>query len=300
MKKQLQKKLSTFIVITMLFSASANAQIVYTDLIPNKVLSCSFNNPCSPDYSLDLNNDGMSDFVLSSRKRFVGCGACASTVYVMANGDSAVIIPTAVSWISDQVGGYPINTVIDSSLGWTNAIHTLATKRAACESCSPSPGNHLVQSPSSGPWANVSGKFVALKIQVGTNFYYGWVRLSLTIASNTVSLTILDYAYNSISGQPILAGQATTTGISSLSLGEESGVTLFPNPANNHLTIDLGTYNKEVQATITDITGKVIYKTAAFSTQNIEVNTEDFPTGIYVVQILSTDFIATKKLVIEK
>jgi hypothetical protein len=241
----------------------------------------------------------MSDFVLSARKRFVGCGQCAQTVYVMANGDSAVIIPTAVSWISDQVGGYPINTLIDSSLGWTNAIHTLVTKRATCESCSPSAGNHLVQSNATGPWLNTSGKYVALKIQVGTNFYYGWVRLGVSIGPSTISMTIMDYAYNSLSGQPILAGQTTVaTGISENSFA--SSINLFPNPANNHLTIALGSNNKKVDVTISDITGKLIYSSTASDTQKIEVNTNDFAEGIYVVQIQSADFIATKKLVIEK
>ncbi len=35
MKKQLQKKLSSFIVTAMMFSVSANAQIIYTDVIPD-------------------------------------------------------------------------------------------------------------------------------------------------------------------------------------------------------------------------------------------------------------------------
>jgi hypothetical protein len=109
----------------------------------------------------------------------------------------------------------------------------------------------------------------------------------------------MDYAYNSLSGQPILAGQTTVaTGISENSFA--SSINLFPNPANNHLTIALGSNNKKVDVTISDITGKLIYSSTASDTQKIEVNTNDFAEGIYVVQIQSADFIATKKLVIEK
>ncbi|MBL7831395.1 MAG: T9SS type A sorting domain-containing protein [Saprospiraceae bacterium] len=57
---------------------------------------------------------------------------------------------------------------------------------------------------------------------------------------------------------------------------------------------------EKVEITITDITGKIIYKTTATDTQNLEVNTADFGAGIYVVQVQGADFIATKKLFIEK
>lgn len=302
MKKLLQKKLSSFIIPiisgAMLFSARANAQIIYTDVNPNMVLSCTFQTNCSPDYSLDLNNDGINDFVLSARKKYVSCGACGSLILVMANGDSAVVISTASSWIANTAGGYALNALIDSSLGWTNSLTTLAAQEVNCVSCAPSPGSHLVHSPASGPWLNVYGKYLALKIQVGTNFYYGWVRLAVSMGSNTISFTIMDYAYNSISGQPILAGDKGTTAINDDSFA--STISLFPNPATNHLTIDLGSSNKKAEVTITDITGKVIYKTATRDSQELEVNTKDFAAGIYVVQIQSEDFIATKKLVVEK
>ena len=299
MKKQLLKKFYAFIVTTIMFSVSANAQIIYTDVNPNIVRSCAFSGACSGDYSLDLNNDGINDFVLSPRKKFVGCGVCGGQlVYAMANGDSAVISSTSNSWIADATGGYALNTLIDSSLGWTNAIHTLVTKRVDCVSCSPSSGTHLVHSPASGPWLNIYGKYLGLKIQVGTNFYYGWIKLGVGIGSNTVSITIMEYAYNSIANQPILAGQTIVTGVIENSFA--SSINLFPNPAENHLTIALGSNNQKVEVTITDITGKIIYSTKASETQKIEVNTQDFAEGVYVVQVQTADFTVTKKLVVEK
>ena len=39
MKKQLLKNISAFIVTAMLFSASANAQIVYTDVNPDVTIN---------------------------------------------------------------------------------------------------------------------------------------------------------------------------------------------------------------------------------------------------------------------
>ena len=113
----------------------------------------------------------------------------------------------------------------------------------------------------------------------------------------------MEYAYNTIANQPILAGQTTTTGIIESSFA--SSINLFPNPATNHVTIDLPNAKEKVEITITDIAGKIIYSTTAidfdsYREQKLEVSTEDFAAGIYVVQIQSAGFIATKKLVVEK
>ncbi|MBL0343328.1 MAG: T9SS type A sorting domain-containing protein [Bacteroidetes bacterium] len=89
-----------------------------------------------------------------------------------------------------------------------------------------------------------------------------------------------------------------STGINELNKNEE--ITIFPNPANNHFTVSLGSTNKKVEVTIADNTGKVFYNTIATETQHIEVITQDFGAGIYIVQIQTADFIATKKTSEEK
>ena len=72
MKKQLLKKYYAFIIpiaIGMMFSSAVtNAQVVYTDMNPDILLNCSGNNLCSEEYSLDLNDDGISDFILATNK----------------------------------------------------------------------------------------------------------------------------------------------------------------------------------------------------------------------------------------
>ena len=318
MKKQLQKKFYAFIIMMMFSIVTANAQIVYTDVNPDKVLSCNTSGTCSGNYSLDVNNDGINDFILEPREKQFLCSSCwtSSTTGPWGHGghigpapvpppatinyrDSAVISSTSQSWIADTAGGYPLNTLIDSSLGWTNAFHTLASALPYCLACtSPASGSSLVRPPSSGPWLNISGKYLALKIQVGTDFYYGWIKLGVAIGANTVSITIMEYSYNSIPNQPILAGVTSATGIIENSFA--SSINLYPNPATNNLTIELGRNNKKVNVTITDITGKIIYATTANETNKIEVNTNEFAEGVYLVQVRSADFIATEKLIVKK
>jgi hypothetical protein len=299
MKKQLQKKLyaclpvgMVFIVTAMLFSASANAQIVYTDIIPDETL-------LSGNYNLDLNNDGQSDFTFRVWYSFLSCGGVCSI-----RRDTTLIKPTGLSWVSDYTNGQAAklnsgDSINASSPLWTNFQNQLLyNNNADCSVpnfCQPRiPAPHYL--PSRGIWVNVVDKYLALKIQVSGNIYYGWARLD--VGGDGLDITIKDYAYNSIPNQQILAGQTTITGINEISFA--SSISLYPNPATNHLTIALGSNNKKIQVTIADLTGKVIYTTIATDTQKVEVDTKDFAEGIYVVQIQSANFIGTKKLVIGK
>lgn len=77
MKKQLQKKITAFIVTAMMFCASANAQIVYTDVIPDVVRGCNYPSPCGADFLIDLNNDGINDFTFAPRAHGFSCGNCS-------------------------------------------------------------------------------------------------------------------------------------------------------------------------------------------------------------------------------
>ena len=300
MKQQLQKKFYAFIVTAMMFSVSANAQIIYTDVNPDIVLNLVFSSFHSEYDSLDLNNDGINDFILEASKTGT---MCTCTNIHGADNDYATVYSTSLSWIADQAGGYALNSLIDSSLGWTNASHELAHSLHICVACTQG-GNDISYLGTSGNWANVYGKYLPLKIQVATDFYYGWIKLGVAIgggiANSTVSITIMEYAYNSIPNQPILAGQTIATGITENSLA--SSVNLYPNPATNQLTIENGQLKIESVA-IYDLSGRKVYS-ENHQTQNsnseIRIDVSKFPAGVYAVQIKTADFIATKKLIIQK
>jgi hypothetical protein len=280
-----------FFVTAMMFSASANAQIVYTDVNPDTTVTCS-TYPCNKSYNLDLNNDGTVDFTLYS---IFDSLHCTPSIF------SPNVIKQQV-YVTSQSGNGTFSLM--NSAIMMNASDTISSNLGF----SPNPGMlRSVQFDSCGlgsygNWTSTSDHFLGLQMTVGANTYYGWARLNVDVPGSTspVYFTLKDYAYNNVLNQPILAGQTTTTGISPLSFGAGSGVRLFPNPAKDKLTIDLATSINEVEVTIADITGKIIYKTTALNAQKVDVNTQDFAAGIYAVQILTTDFIATRKLVIKK
>jgi hypothetical protein len=298
-KNQLSKKLSAFIVTAMMFSASANAQIVYTDVNPDVTKTCSVSTSigggaCSTMDSIDINNDGVFDLKLELGASRNGFGKIRSG-FVKAS-------PLNGSAIRTDNSGYPLymnlNDVVDSSGSASIASGQILISKYI------NVGTGV--NTTSGNWITTTDGFLGLKIVSVSQSYYCWVRLNVAadigtnISPTSASFTYKDFAYNSIPNQPILAGDTGTGPTGIIEAIASSSINLFPNPATNHLIIALGSNNKKVQVTITDITGKIIYSIIASETQKIEVNTNDFAEGIYVVQIQAADFTVTKKLIVEK
>lgn len=306
MKKQLLKKFYAFIVTALLFTASANAQIVYTDVNPDIIDTCtayySYNYKVD---SIDLNNDGIFDL-----KILVFAAPSGQQSNPPPHLGYARVSPLNGSAIKTDSSGYPLsmnmNDVIDTNGNWmTTADQTLIFR-----------SSHNAGGIVNGNWLSAADMYLGLKIISGIQNNYCWVRLNASVTAAFsfafASLRIKDFAYNSISNQPILAGE-TGTGTTGID-GNSSApfMDLFPNPATNHFTIALGSNNQSVvsklspvEVTIADISGKVIYTAistdpGSYREQNTEVNTQDFAAGIYVVRIQAADLIATKKLVIEK
>ena len=289
MKKQLLKKLSAFIFTAMLFSASANAQIVYTDVTPDQVISAT-TIPSTEDYNIDLNNDGINDYKIScSRSGGICPLAPSSRLYINFISDSALNSNAVVTGTSIT---YPLAMNFNDSISSGLSFSSFGYLRRNT-SGGPCTGTF-------GVWSYSIDRYLGLKLIVGANTYYGWARMQIDVVTGIPSCTIKDYAYNSIPNQPILAGDTGTVPTGIFENSFSSSINLFPNPANNHLTIALGSNNKNVEVAIADITGKIIYTTTANETNKIEVNTGEFAEGIYIVKIQSGEFIATKKLIIKK
>ncbi len=299
MKNQTTKKLFVFmLLVSVMFSLTvAKAQIIYTDVIPDSTMYCNAPTlPCNKTYNLDLNNDANNDFILKSHAwNFMVGGIPYDNGVSVSPLNGNAVKDTLVS--SDTVSiPLQLNAVIDNNLlsqqSWqTSGLNSM--KNTAWNG-----SGHGMGHSSHGLWDNLSDYYLGLRLLQSGQTYYGWIRLRVDVTTGYASIIIRDYAYNSIPNQPILAGQTIATGIIENSFA--SSINLFPNPANNHLTIDLGNNYKKAEVTITDITGKIIYTTLSRNTQNVEVNTQEFATGIYVVQIQSEDLIETKKLILKK
>jgi hypothetical protein len=286
-----------FLIMMMFSFTVANAQIIYTDVNPDSTFVFYTRHPGSvyKNYNLDLNNDGNNDYTLTA-------SASSTNTNPSYNGRRIIASPLNGNAVKDTLVNsdtvsipLQFNALIDINLSLNQSWQTSGWNILKDTTWYSWPGSGVS---GSGLWNNLSDYYLGLRLLQSGQTYYGWVRLRVDVSGGPDSLIIQDYAYNSIPNQPILAGQTTTTGINENSFA--SSINLFPNPANNHVTITLGSSNKKVEVTIADITGKIIYSTTESETQKVEVSTKDFTEGIYVVQSQSAYFIGTKKLVVEK
>jgi hypothetical protein len=183
------------VVISLLVSPKpSEARIVYT---PTHV---NINSP----YSLDLNHDGITDFTLGQihSRKFSGCfGYDVSDELAdgVAKGNGVVASPYGFAAALNrgvEIGAGQRFTpyapeMVYVAQNWTHVL--------LC---------HIVQI-LVGPWANVSNLYLGLEFQINGKIHYGWARLSVQVGYVYINATLTGYAYETIAGKSIIAGQTT-------------------------------------------------------------------------------------------
>jgi len=203
MKSSLKKIFLAFSVIY--FCMTANAQIIYTDINPDTTISAGHS------YNLDLNNDGITDFIISDSSWNVTFSSMCIGSKANANFTVTPLHQNAVlSDTNHRPYAFAANDIIEATSSlWSNtADQSLEEMQYQCRSsrgsCGTPNGYCLFANPS-GHW-NLSSDYLALKLVSGGNTYYGWVRLAIQFG-NTPTITAQEYAFNNTPDAPILAGQ---------------------------------------------------------------------------------------------
>lgn len=192
MKRHFSIKIYSILIIALLFSARGKAQIVYTDVNPDSV--------SSGVYNLDLNNDATTDFIISQT---VGSPICTHNTHyirISPTGNNEVLTNS-----TPYVYKLSSNTVIDTSTNfWSNnANQTMLYYHWQTLMC---PGGAYA---GQGNWLNAVNGYLGLKLFVNNIPYCGWALLntSSSASSGIPTFTIQGYAYNSIPGEQIAAGE---------------------------------------------------------------------------------------------
>jgi hypothetical protein len=176
-------------------SGLAQAKIVYTDINPYTTRTGIVESGTSQTYNLDVNNDGTTDFMIEAyTSHFYFNTAAGVEIFSLKTGEVARDnFPPDSSLLAMNHGD-----TIRSNLNWVNTTSSASKFLRAYAN----PGNRWW-----GNWTDSTDHYLGLKIKQGTNTYYGWVRLGVSVITGKSSVTIKDYAYNSIPNKPILAGQ---------------------------------------------------------------------------------------------
>jgi len=211
----------SLIIISVFSNCSLFAQIIYTD-IPDATPNAT--------YPLDLNNDGIDDFMI----QFGGtAGAVGLICYPQNNNAYAgnIVNGEYLPWAFSAS-----NFICDTLSSWHGANH---------------PGL-MGLGTNIGYWPGVNNKYLALKLIEGTNTYYGWARLDVFSISS--SFTIKDYAYESTPNACIQAGKN--------SLGNNGNsikkITVLPNPFISSTTINIADNLNNATLTVYNAYGQPI------------------------------------------
>ena len=247
------------LLIVFTFNRRLYSQIIYTDIIPDATPSAT--------YPLDLNNDNSDDFLIQ--------GGAGGAIICSPQNNNA--------YSGDFVGGDYLPWALSSS---TNICGSLATWYG-----SGNPGT-MVLGTSSGYWVGATNKYLALKLIVGTNTYYGWARLDFVSGS----FTIKDYAYESTPNACIQTGQAT---VGVYENAGKSVFSIFPNPLVSATTIHTVDNLKNASLTICNSYGQMVKQVNNISGQTVSLSRDNLPSGLYFIRLTEENkTIAVEKLII--
>jgi hypothetical protein len=201
------------------------AEIVYT---PANVTIAK-----GQSYNLSLNNDGVTDFTISSWRMSSTCG--------LLEESTSWGITEAPASSNDAEGKPPAELIKGDHIGTRQAFYSspgqLATYTLGCGGLGGGPG---------GNWAaNGDDGYLGLRLEIDGETYYGWAELSIVGVygkDGSFTATLTGYAYETVPGMPINAGQ-TADGSSTLRPGpgnrDDSGLgAAVTNPVQ---AISLGT-----------------------------------------------------------
>jgi hypothetical protein len=76
--------------------------------------------------------------------------------------------------------------------------------------------------------------------------------------------------------------------------------TIYPNPADQYLIIKPGGYPKNSTLTITNLTGRIMYRNSIEGAENLELDLKNFAEGVYLVRIQERGRSVIKKLIISR
>jgi hypothetical protein len=132
---------------------------------------------------------------------------------------------------------------------------------------------------------------------------HGYVQYKIKVKDNaTVGTQINNTAYIYFDfNPPVVTNTTTNTVITSVgitTINNDLQVSIFPNPTRNELTVYCPqfTIGKKITLKLLDLFGKELL-IESMRSNNYQLSTNDFPSGIYFLRIETADGVVVKKLV---
>ena len=127
--------------------------------------------------------------------------------------------------------------------------------------------------------------YVGFRVVVNNTIHYGYAKVLMTVSySAGITTTWQAIYYETNANTPILTGATP----SSIAENTMPTISIFPNPTQQTLNINLQDINKVSSISITDMAGKQIFQAAA-KPSLMTISVENWRSGIYFVRLETTD-----------
>lgn len=281
------------LLVSLLSSFHASAQthfiiagqtqgMIFTDYVPD------YNFPTPPvtlstpwtgqgNILLDINHDSISDFQIYHYHDYLTTPTYSETIITALNSNSVL----AQNETCGEPAGIPIIRNVAMRYTASDTCHFISTlwnasayiyASSSCQSQS-SPCNYTCYD--NPTLADYSRGYYFIRVTVGTDTLLGYIHFE-------IGSKILDYAIEDPTSSYI------NTSINDLS--NNKSITTYPNPFTNQININ---YTKPFEYQITDYIGRVVLAGRAEKT----INTEQLPSGNYLLVIKNEETYSVKKIV---
>lgn len=269
-------------------ATAASAQVVYTDVNPDLVLTSGG----TPQGTVDLNNDTNVELAFGVVSTVGATGTYSGINYTGTQYAGAVVGTSGKSWMavsssSMEPTALAAGAQIGSSASFSSGQGTMGVA-----------GQVEFGAPYSITYPISAGEFIGTEGYLGARFdvsgstHYGWVRVEVSADGKTV--TIKDYAYESTAGTAINAGDiggGGTAGINDIS----SEVVI--RTVNNNLRVELDNASN-ADVSVTNLAGQKVVNEQMNDSYTV-INLDAMTTGIYLVNVTTEAGTTTKKIYVK-
>ncbi len=229
-------------------------------------------------YSLDINSDGINDFNFYASYYYGNSSTTKSCSVSSLNNNS-------ISLTSPGSGDpkiHEINDQIGTTCYWGNNNYTLIYSYS----------NNVppLGSGSSGIWWNVYDKYLGVRLVIGSQIFYGWIKLGIYSATSCF-IILQEYAIQS-SSQTIQSNKNNNT------------FEVYSNPSNEFIIVNLNDLSSDPNEYIIRIinTEGLIVKQNQIKSVTSSILIEDLSSGFYMIQLINkkTHELFQNKIIIQR
>ncbi len=187
-------------------SAAGVGLLALTSPAESKIIYTKAHKSIGPGITLhlDLNHDGIADFDLRDTLSTSTAGGEFGTLSALPDRKQNAVwghtVPTRgyASALSARMRIGPKGQFLPDTGFMAN--YSVSGGRHGGER---RPGNFSC----TGPWANVTNRYLGLKFTINGKTHFGWARLNVSCAGPDVNATLTGYAYETVANRAILTGK---------------------------------------------------------------------------------------------